>query len=130
MIADYRGLGQRSPGLAIAMSVFLLSLAGIPPLAGFYAKLVVFRSVLGTGDPGLLALALFMALMTVVALFYYLSIVLRMWQTEAPEGAGELRVPVPYGLAIGLSTLGVFLLGVLPGLLVQLAPASSLLAGQ
>ena len=130
LIADYRGLGQRSPGLAIAMSVFLLSLAGIPPLAGFYAKLVVFRSVLGTGDPWLLALALFMALMTVVALFYYLSIVLRMWQTEAPEGAGELRIPVPYGLAIGLSTLGVFLLGVLPGLLVQLAPASSLIAGR
>jgi NADH-quinone oxidoreductase subunit N len=128
-IAGYRGLGRRSPALAAAMSVFLLSLAGIPPLAGFYAKLVVFRAAIGPGDPGLVALAAFMAVMTVVALFYYLSIVRSMWQTEPGEAAEALPIPVPYGLAIGLSTVGVFLLGILPGLLVGLAPASTLIAG-
>jgi NADH-quinone oxidoreductase subunit N len=128
LIEDYTGLAQRSVGLATALSVCLLSLAGIPPLAGFYAKLVVFRSVLGTGDPWLITLAAFMAVMTVVALFYYLSIVRRIWQSQAPEGAGPLRVPVPYGLAIGLPVAGVIVLGVLPGLLVQLAPVSTLLA--
>ena len=128
-IAGYRGLGRRSPALAAAMSVFLLSLAGIPPLAGFYAKLVVFRAAIGPGDPGLVALAAFMAVMTVVALFYYLSIVRSMWQTEPGEAPEALPIPVPYGLAIGLSTAGVFLLGILPGLLVGLAPASTLIAG-
>jgi NADH-quinone oxidoreductase subunit N len=128
LIADYAGLGRRSPGLAIALSVFLFSLAGIPPLAGFYAKFVVFQAALGAGEGWVTALAAFMAVMTVVALFYYLSIVRSMWQSPAPEGTGTLPVPVPYGLAIGLSTLGVLVLGVLPGLIVQLAPVSTLLA--
>src|SRR4030095_7560569 len=126
LIADYAGLGRRSPGLAVALSVFLFSLAGIPPLAGFYAKLVVFRAALGAGEGWVTALAAFMAVMTVVALFYYLSIVRSMWQAPAPEGSGTLPVPVPYGLAIGASVLGVLVLGVLPGLIVQLAPVSTL----
>ncbi|HKE98025.1 MAG TPA: NADH-quinone oxidoreductase subunit N [Actinomycetes bacterium] len=128
LIADYAGLGRRSPGLAVALSVFLFSLAGIPPLAGFYAKLVVFRAALGAGEGWVTALAAFMAVMTVVALFYYLSIVRSMWQAPAPEGSGTLPVPVPYGLAIGASTLGVLALGILPGLIIQLAPVSTLLA--
>jgi NADH-quinone oxidoreductase subunit N len=129
LITDYAGLGRRAPGLAVALSVCLFSLAGVPPLAGFAAKLVVFRSALSAGEGWLTALAVFMGVMTAVSLFYYLSIVRRMWATDAPEDVpARVPVPAPVGVAVGLATLGVLLLGVLPGILVQFAPVSTLVA--
>jgi NADH-quinone oxidoreductase subunit N len=125
-IADYDGLGRRAPALATTMTLFLFSLAGIPATSGFIAKLLVFRSALGAGEPWLNALAVFMGVMTVVSLFYYLSIVRRMWTSDAPAGVpARVSVPAPAGLAIALATAGVVILGILPGLLVDpLAPGS------
>jgi NADH-quinone oxidoreductase subunit N len=108
------------------MTLFLLSLAGMPLTAGFIAKLLVFRSALAAGRPWLNALAVFMGVMTVVSLFYYLAIIRRMWTSDAPADA-PARVPVPAlaGLGVALATVGVILLGVLPGLVVEpLAPGS------
>jgi NADH-quinone oxidoreductase subunit N len=119
-IADYDGLGRRAPALATAMTLFLFSLAGIPATSGFIAKLLVFRSALGAGEPWLNALAVFMGVMTVVSLFYYLSIVRRMWTSDAPAGApARFPVPAPAGLAVAIATAGVIVLGILPGLLVE-----------
>ena len=88
-IDAYKGLAQRSPLLALAMLVFLLSLGGIPFVAGFWAKLYVFLAAIDRGMYGLVFLG---AVLTVVALYYYLLVARRMY-IEAPVRTG--RVPVP-----------------------------------
>jgi NADH-quinone oxidoreductase subunit N len=133
LIADYAGLGQRSPALATAMSIFLLSLAGLPPLAGWYAKFVVFRAAINGDRATLFALAVFMGVMTVVALFYYAGIARSMWVSKPPEGAPVERAVRPspaLTLAITLAMAGVIVLGILPNLLVQYAPLSTLVASR
>ena len=106
----FRGLAQRSPLLALAMLLFLLSLGGIPFVAGFWAKLYVFWAA---AEKGLYWLVLVGAILTVVALFYYL-LVARSMYIEAPERTG--RVPVAPALAVSviLCVLGVVILGVYP----------------
>jgi NADH-quinone oxidoreductase subunit N len=130
LLSDYDGLGRRSPSLGIAMTLFLLSLAGWPPFAGWYAKFVVFQAALSAGQTSVTILAVFMAVMTVVAFFYYLSICGRIWFAQPPEDvpAGAPAASPLTGLAIGLATAGVVVLGILPGLLVQYAPTASLVA--
>jgi hypothetical protein len=86
-IDTYRGLAQRSPLLALAMLVFLLSLGGIPFVAGFWAKLYIFLAAAERGMYGLVFLG---AVLTVVALYYYLLVARRMY-IEAPTR----REPVP-----------------------------------
>jgi NADH-quinone oxidoreductase subunit N len=105
-----RGLAQRSPLLALAMLLFLLSLGGIPFVAGFWAKLYVFWAA---AEQGLYWLVLVGAVLTVVALFYYLLVAKRMY-IEAP--ARSERVPLPFALALAvlLCAVGVVALGVYP----------------
>ena len=132
LISDYAGLARRAPALGVAMSFFLFSLAGIPPFAGWYAKFVIFKSAINGDTLTLQLLVVFMAVMTVVALFYYAGVARSLWLGAPPEGAPE-PVPQPVsptlGTAIVLSTAGVLVLGVLPNLLVQYAPVSTLVAG-
>jgi NADH:ubiquinone oxidoreductase subunit 2 (subunit N) len=115
------------------MTLFLFSLAGIPPAAGWYAKFVVFKSAINGDTLTLQLLVVFMAVMTVVALFYYAGVARSLWLGAPPEGAPEPEGPQPVspalGTAIVLSTAGVLILGVLPNLLVQYAPVSTLVAG-
>jgi NADH-quinone oxidoreductase subunit N len=132
LIADYAGLARRAPALGLAMTLFLFSLAGIPPAAGWYAKFVVFKSAINGDTLTLQLLVVFMAVMTVVALFYYAGIARSLWLGTPPEGAPELALqPVSPGIgaAVVLAAAGVLLLGVLPNLLVQYAPVSTLVAG-
>ena len=89
-IDAYKGLAQRSPVLALAMLLFLLSLGGIPFVAGFWAKLYVFWAA---ADKGLYWLVLLGAVLTVVALFYYLLVAKRMY-IDAPERRAHLRVSI------------------------------------
>jgi NADH-quinone oxidoreductase subunit N len=116
-ISAFRGLAQRSPLLALAMLLFLLSLGGIPFVAGFWAKLYVFWAA---AERGLYWLVLVGAILTVVALFYYL-LVARSMYIEAPARAG--RVPVAPALAWALlcCVLGVVVLGVYPKAVVMAA---------
>jgi NADH-quinone oxidoreductase subunit N len=113
----FRGLAQRSPLLALAMLLFLLSLGGIPFVAGFWAKLYVFWAA---AERGLYWLVLVGAVLTVVALFYYL-LVARSMYIEAP--ARPERVPVAPALALSLllCVLGVVVLGVYPKAVVMAA---------
>ena len=113
----FRGLAQRSPLLALAMLLFLLSLGGIPFVAGFWAKLYVFWAA---AERGLYWLVLLGAVLTVVALFYYLLVVRSMY-IEAP--ARPERVPVAPALALSLllCVLGVVVLGVYPKAVVMAA---------
>ena len=119
--AALAGLAQRSPLLALAMLLFLLSLGGIPFVAGFWAKLYVFWAA---AEQGLYGLVLAGAVLTVVALFYYLLLAKRMY-IEPP--ARPDRVPLPAGLAwaVLLCLAGVVLLGVWPAPAVRAALAAA-----
>jgi NADH-quinone oxidoreductase subunit N len=108
--AAFRGLAQRSPLLALAMLLFLLSLGGIPFVAGFWAKLYVFWAA---AQQGLYWLVLLGALLTVVALFYYLVIARRMY-IDAPARAGRIPVSPALAVSLVLCVAGVVVLGVYP----------------
>jgi NADH-quinone oxidoreductase subunit N len=109
-MAAYKGLAQRSPLLALAMLLCLLSLGGIPFVAGFWAKLFVFWAA---AEQGLYWLVLVGAVLTVVALFYYLLVAKRMY-IDAPEHPGPIAVAPPLGVSILICSLGVVLMGVWP----------------
>ncbi|HET7342691.1 MAG TPA: NADH-quinone oxidoreductase subunit N [Methylomirabilota bacterium] len=113
----FRGLAQRSPLLALAMLLFLLSLGGIPFVAGFWAKLYVFWAA---AERGLYWLVLIGAVFTVVALFYYLLVAKRMY-IEAPEHPGRVPVAPTLALSVLLCALGVVLLGLYPKAVVMAA---------
>src|SRR5690606_27085826 len=120
-IREFTGLWHRRPGLAGLMTVFLLSLGGFPPTAGFVAKWYVFGAAMETGHYWL---AIVGVLSSVVAVFYYLRIVIGMYMTdERPEGALP-RLPglAMAGLTLGLA--GVLYLGILPARAIDAARAS------
>lgn len=116
-IAAYRGLAQRSPILALSMLLFLLSLGGIPFVAGFWAKLYVFWAA---AEQGLYWLVLVGAVLTVVALFYYLLVAKRMY-IDAPERREPIPVAPLLGFCIFVCVLGVVVMGVYPKPLVVAA---------
>jgi NADH-quinone oxidoreductase subunit N len=109
-IDAYRGLAQRSPLLALAMLVFLLSLGGIPFVAGFWAKLYIFLAAAERGMYGLVFLG---AVLTVVALYYYLLVARRMY-IEAPTRREPVPMPGLLGTAIAVCAIGVVGMGVYP----------------
>ena len=113
-----RGLAQRSPLLALAMLLFLLSLGGIPFVAGFWAKLYVFWAA---ASAGLYWLVLVGAVLTVVALFYYLVIAKRMYIEPPDAAAGRIELSGTLALAVVLCAVGVVALGVYPKPIVMAA---------
>ena len=105
MLHHFRGLGSRSPLLAMAMTVFLLSLTGLPPLAGFVGKFYLFASVIERGGFWYLILVLIGVTNSAVSLFYYLKVVKAMYFTEATETTA-LRVHRGYvAMTTGLAIL-------------------------
>jgi NADH-quinone oxidoreductase subunit N len=121
LIEDYAGLFARSPALAIAMAAFLFSLAGIPPFAGWWAKFVVFQTLI-EGDG--LWLAIIMAVNTVIAMFYYLAVVKKMF-VDKPEDAVAVPMPKVLAGAIGIAAVVVTVGGFLPDLFGRLATNSN-----
>ena len=119
-ITDFRGLASRSPWLAGCMTVFILSLAGIPPLPGFFGKFYLFSAALGSGNEhGLLwlvALALFGSL---VSLYYYLIVIRAMFQVERAPVVGEPQHAVLPAVAIAILAALVLALGLTPDLLLS-----------
>lgn len=120
-VGDLDGLYRRSPAMAFAMLLFLLSLAGIPFVAGFWAKLYVFMAAWQAGHTWLVLLG---ALFAVVALFYYLSVVRAMYMNE-PKHATEIRVKPALAISIGLCLLAVVGMGVFPAPFLDGARAAS-----
>jgi NADH-quinone oxidoreductase subunit N len=119
-IDTYAGLFNYSPALAVTMSLFLFSLAGIPPLGGWYAKLVVFKSVIDAGTEQAVILGVVAALNSVIALFYYARVAGMMWFKPTPEETGTGRVPAALGAAIALPTALILAIGVYPNLFARL----------
>ena len=110
-LSRFAGLGSRRPWLALAMTLFLLSLAGIPPLAGFPAKLLVFQAAI---DAGYVWLAVFGILTSVVALVYYFRVIGAIYFRQPEHEHPTVRFGAT-SLAIVLAAAGTVLLGVLPG---------------
>jgi NADH-quinone oxidoreductase subunit N len=116
-LADLAGLGRRHPWLAASLSLFLLSLAGIPPTAGFLAKFTIFSEAVAKGHI-LLAVAAVMA--SLVSVAYYLKVIVAMYMKDAGSGASiDQENPALY-LVIFLCLLGVLELGLWPGNLLTL----------
>jgi NADH-quinone oxidoreductase subunit N len=124
LISDYEGLSFREPGLAFAMLFFLLSLAGMIPTAGFWAKFFVFRSAIGAGT---LWLAAVMVVNTLIGLYYYLSIGAKMYLRE-PRERGPITVPYALATAIVLMVIIVVAVTVYPDFFNHFSPRSTLIA--
>jgi len=109
----YRGLATQRPGIAMLMLLFLLSLTGIPPTAGFVAKFVVILSVVRAGHTWLAVLAV---VCSVVTAFVYLRVVVLMYMKE-PEAPAPARFPLTVSAAIAVAALVTLIGGILPGIL-------------
>jgi NADH-quinone oxidoreductase subunit N len=122
LIADFAGLGRRAPSLAVAMAVFLLSLAGIPPLAGFWAKFRIFQAAISADQAWL---AVVMVVNSVVSLYYYVAIVRQMFFVDVAE-ARPLRAPVGVVGVVVLAAVAVLAVGVYPDLLARFPQGATL----
>lgn len=131
-IADWAGLTTYAPVLATLLALFFASLAGIPPIAGWFAKLVMFSSVLGVDSGWATVLAVIAVLNSVVAFYYYARVIKSAWFDVVPEAvpAQQLRgsavtVAPSLQLALVLTAIGVLLLGFFPGLVAEIGLLAS-----
>jgi len=120
-VDDFAGLWYERPWLAGLMTVFLLSLGGFPPFAGFIAKWYVFSAAVKAGYD---SLAIIGVLTSVVSVFFYLRIVVKMYMTTNETPAALLPTPKAAGLALAVSAILVFYLGILPTRVLDWAAAS------
>ncbi|MBI4358757.1 MAG: NADH-quinone oxidoreductase subunit N [Candidatus Omnitrophica bacterium] len=116
----YNGLAIRSPLLALALTLFLLSLTGIPPLAGFIAKVYIFSAAISANA---IALAIAIALNSAVAAYYYFKVVRAMYLVP-PLASEKLKNPFSIKIAVVASLLGLFLIGLWPAPLIRMVEQS------
>ena len=121
LIQDFSGMIKRAPLLALALSLSLISLIGMPPAAGFMAKFYIFS---GAVHNGLLWLVIIAVLNSVVSAYYYLRVVKVMWFGE-PASAEKVPSSAALRVALFLSCLGVLLLGIIPGYILKLAETAA-----
>jgi NADH-quinone oxidoreductase subunit N len=127
-ITSYGGLYEYAPGLAVLMTVFLFSLAGIPPLAGAWAKIFVFRAVLDAGTSWAVLLGIVAAVNSVIALFYYASVAREMWMSPVPDGdRTPIQVPAPLITALGITAAVVVAIGIYPQAFARFGDLASLI---
>ena len=118
-IADMAGLNQRSPLYAGVLAVCLFSMAGIPPMVGFYAKLSVLQALLASGQTAYIAMAVFAVIMSLIGAFYYLRVVKVMY-FDAPLTATSVSAPLDVRVVLTLNGALLLVLGLLPGGLMAL----------
>jgi NADH-quinone oxidoreductase subunit N len=119
---DYAGLGRRSPVLAATLTIFLLSLIGIPMTGGFFAKFYVFSAAL---QADLVGLTIIGVLNSAVGAYYYLRIIVVMYMREAREEMPEIPVSSALGAALGITVAATLYLGLLPGRVLEYASRSA-----
>ena len=125
-VEDYNGIGFQSPWLAFCLSLFLLSLLGMPLTAGFTGKVMVFRAAL---DQRYYTLVVIGVLNTAISAYYYLRLIIVMFFRERTTVWNAPRIPASIGLALVIAVLGVFYLGLFPGRVInalQTKPAVSI----
>jgi len=119
---DYAGLGRRSPLLAATLTIFLLSLIGIPMTSGFFAKFYVFSAAL---QANLVGLTIIGVLNSAVGAYYYLRIIVMMYMREARDQAPTAPVSASLGVALAISVGATLYLGILPGRVLEYAARSA-----
>jgi NADH-quinone oxidoreductase subunit N len=115
---DLNGLYSRAPIEAVLMLVFLLSLAGIPPLAGFYGKYFIFLSLIESGHYALASLGV---LYSVFGLYYYLRMANAMFMGKAAKGEEKLPLSLAMGAALTVTGFATLYIGILPNRFIELA---------
>jgi len=119
---DYAGLGRRSPLLAVTLTIFLLSLIGIPMTSGFFAKFYVFSAAL---QANLVGLTIIGVLNSAVGAYYYLRIVVMMYMRESHDEAPVAPVSASLATALAISVAATLYLGILPGRVLEYASRSA-----
>jgi NADH-quinone oxidoreductase subunit N len=115
-ISSWGGLFSYAPGLGALATIFLASLAGIPPLGGWVGKFAAFQSMLASGSGWGYALALIGAVNSVVAFGYYGSVLREIWMKTVPDGdTTPIRIPDSLKLALVITAVATLVLGILPG---------------
>ncbi len=126
-ISSYGGLFGYAPGLAALMTIFMASLAGIPPLGGWFGKFTAFQALISAGTNWSYALAVIGAVNSVVAFGYYGNILREMWMKPAPLGdTSPVKVPSAIGVALAITGGSTLVLGVLPGLVIHFGDLAGL----
>jgi NADH-quinone oxidoreductase subunit N len=115
-IEDYSGIGFESPVLAFSLSLFMLSLLGMPLTAGFIGKIMVFGAAI---DQGYYVLVVIGVLNTAVSAYYYLRLIIVMFFGERTTAWHAPRIPASVAVALALTVLGVLYLGVFPGRIIN-----------
>jgi NADH-quinone oxidoreductase subunit N len=110
-LADFKGLGKRSPWFAVVMTVLMFSLAGVPPMMGFMAKWSVLQAVVTSGQVWLAVVAV---LFSLIGAFYYLRVVKTMWFDE-PADTAVIAVPMDMRVALSINGVAIVVLGLVPG---------------
>ena len=124
-IAGFAGMGKRSPLLALALTLCLISLIGMPPAAGFMAKFYIFSTAVQNDLVWLVVIAV---INSVISAYYYLRVVKLMWFNE-PASADKIPSSAAPRVALVISCLGVLLLGIIPGLIMRIAEEAGYLLG-
>jgi NADH-quinone oxidoreductase subunit N len=118
-ISDLAGLNQRSPLFAGVMAICMFSLAGIPPMVGFYAKLAVLQALVGSGQALYLGMAIFAVMASLIGAFYYLRVVKVMY-FDSPITATTVSAPTDVRVVLSINGALVLILGIVPGGLMSL----------
>jgi NADH-quinone oxidoreductase subunit N len=119
-LSDFAGLSRRAPMVSFCMMIFMLSLAGIPPLAGFFGKFYVFAAAIGGAQPlGLLWLVIFAVAMSAVSLYYYLQVLKQIYVAPVPAGAEAMKVPLASKAVLMALAAAVVILGCAPDLFLK-----------
>jgi NADH-quinone oxidoreductase subunit N len=121
-LEDYSGLGRRAPGLAAVLTVFMLSLIGIPATGGFFAKFYVFSAAL---QSHLVWLTIIGVVNSAIGAYYYLRVVIYMYMREPSEEMPLMRMPAGVGISLAVSVFATIYLGVLPGRVLEYALQSA-----
>jgi NADH-quinone oxidoreductase subunit N len=125
LLSDFAGVARVAPFLAVGMTLFMVSLAGVPPAAGFWAKILIFGAAIARGDVIGPVLAAIMVVNSVVSVFYYLAVARQMIFQPA-EDTTPFRTPVLVGGVVGLSMAALLFFFLLPGTFSKLADISTL----
>ena len=122
-INDYAGLGYKRPLLAIAMTLFMLSMAGIPPMAGFVGKFYIFSAAMKSGYVGLAVIGV---INSVISVYYYLRITVIMYMKEPTRDFSPLTISPLIVAAIVISVIGTLQLGIFPSKVMEIVQHSIL----
>ena len=118
-INSYSGLGRTDPVMAVLMTGFMISLAGVPPVAGWFAKFVMFRAALTANTTAGVIIAAVAAVNSVIAFFYYAGVIRRMWFHEPISERSTLSTPAALTTAIALCAAATLVVGVYPQVLAR-----------